>query len=220
MKNAFRNWKTTAVAFIIIVSSAAMLLGKIDGNMYIGILGVMVSAGFLVSKDADKTGVSKKPPTILLLLPLILLSCKPTQQITEKHFRSDSTIIEYEPIVIEIPGSQVIQELPANFYDSISQVLQQRPPDQRVIYQTDPTLQTRLSFFLDSLGRLQARCESLERQYEGQQKNILRIVKEIDQKLVTEEKKPGLFAQVKTTMNNMVWLIVIIGVAILYIKLK
>jgi len=154
----------------------------------------------------------------VMLMVFIMSGCKPTREITEKHYKTDSTIVRYEPVMIEIPPSEVVQDLPVNFYDSVQSLLAQRPPDQRVIYQTDPTMQTRLSFFLDSLGRLQARCETLEKQYEDSIQSILRIVKEIDHRTVREEVKPGFFEKAKIFINSFAWIIVIAGMALLFLK--
>lgn len=155
---------------------------------------------------------------LMCLFLFLATGCKPVRQVTEKHYKLDSTIIKYEPLFIEIPGSEVVQELPPSFYDSISKLLAGRPPDQRVIYRTDPTLQTRLSFFLDSLGNLQAKCETLEKQYEDSIASILRIIKEIDHRTIVKE--PGFFEKMKDFINTFALVIMLIVCVVVYFALK
>lgn len=50
----FDSWKTTMAGVVTLASTMAMLMGTISGETYLGILGFLMTAGFLVSKDADK----------------------------------------------------------------------------------------------------------------------------------------------------------------------
>lgn len=153
---------------------------------------------------------------LLLIFTAMCSSCKaPRQSVTEKHYRSDSTIVKYEPVTIEIPGSEVKETLPPNFYDSLVHALKARPPDQRVIYRTDPGMQTKLSFFLDSLGQLQARCETLERQYSDTLQHVYRLIKEMHAKETETVKQPGFFKRIFNDIGKFVLILILLAIIFL-----
>ncbi len=50
-----KNWKTTIVGAITAVLTYLLSIGRIDNNKYELILGLLISIGYILTKDGDKS---------------------------------------------------------------------------------------------------------------------------------------------------------------------
>lgn len=103
---------------------------------------------------------------IILGVGIVMLtgctSVRPVQHTIEK---TDSVIIKETLVPVKVPGSAVSTSLSKAQLDSLTRALRSMPANNRTVYLNDPTLKTRLSFALDSLGKLMIKCESIEQMY-------------------------------------------------------
>lgn len=151
---------------------------------------------------------------------IFIFSCSVIQPIQHTFSKKDS-IIERERVVeIKVPGTTINTHLSKAQLDSLTTALQSMPIVHRHIYMTDPKLQTRLSFALDSIGRLVIGCETMEKMYFEKLKEKDHIIQEKEFEIREEHKKFG--QKLSDFIKTGFWSILIfIGLAVFaYIKLK
>src|SRR5688572_29942478 len=110
----------------------------------------------------------------LLIISLFLFGCKATIPVSHTTSHTDSTIIRERLVPIYVPGSHVTAKFSDLQLDSLMNALgnmtmadweTNENKSQKSFYITDPKMNTRLTFALDSIGRLVLRCESIEKMY-------------------------------------------------------
>ena len=147
---------------------------------------------------------------IALFIFIVLVGCKP-QPIQHTIYRTD-TIIERERLVpIKVEGSSVTAHLSDAQLDSLRTALQAFPRINRTVYMTDPKLQTRLGFALDSIGNLVVRCETLEKMYWQKLQEKDRIIERKEYLLQEQQKNFG--QKLSSFFNNGI-LFVVLALAI------
>lgn len=112
---------------------------------------------------------------LLVLLYVLLFSCKPQQMLTER-ISTDTTIIREVPRIIEVPGA-VIQSPSINI-DSLVNLIKSDMPIQTInqtLIREDPETKLRVGLLIDELGNLTALCEQQDRLIEIQQQEIERL---------------------------------------------
>ena len=137
--------------------------------------------------------------------------------------RIDSSYVE-RLIKKLMPGSQVGVSLTPGQYDSLVRALKSLPPGVNTIYKIDPTLQTKLSLALDSLGNLQIFCQTLDRYYFEKdvqsKKEIYRLTQELtkvnnelkESKSEVRIQKPGILENIKGFFKTISGIITIAGI--------
>lgn len=154
----------------------------------------------------------------LLLITLLLISCKAPQVITERIV-TDTTIIREVPKVITIPGETA--KSPSINLDSLVSVIQSGVSHQtinRTLHYTDPETNMRVGLLLDELGNLSALCESQEKTIELMEREIERIRSEKVKETVIIE--PTFWQKLKTSIPYTIITIMILLLAFVLIKLQ
>ncbi len=154
----------------------------------------------------------------LMCLGIVLLagctSVRPVQHTIEK---TDSLIVREKLVPVTIPHSEVKTTLSKSQLDSLTLALRSMPANNRTIYYTDPLIKTRLSFAIDSLGKLIVRCETIEQMWMAklQERDRYIHVKELEIQQLQKtfgQKLSGYF-------NTILWTVVIAMVLIAIINL-
>ena len=96
----------------------------------------------------------------LLFAIIVLVSCKPTQHITERIY-SDTTIIKETERIVTIPG-QTVQSPGINIDSLYSKFRSGIKPEiiNSNLYTHDPETNLRVGLLIDQLGNLTALCET------------------------------------------------------------
>jgi len=137
---------------------------------------------------------------------------------TDNTLQVDSSYVE-RMIKKLMPGSAVGFTLSPGEYDSLVRALKSLPPELRTIYKIDPTLQTKFTIMLDSLGNLKLMCQTLDRYYfekdVASKKTIHRLTQELT--TVKEQLNKKEVRQVKPNVwdNIKGWLKAILVIAVL-----
>lgn len=153
---------------------------------------------------------------------VMLAGCRVVQPVQHTIERKDSTVIREKLVPVTVPGSEVKTTLSKSQLDSLTLALRSMPANNRTIYYNDPTLKTRLSFALDSLGKLIIRCESIEQMYMAKLQEKDRYIHVKDLEIRELQKTFG--ERLKTYFNTILYtliaaIILIVGLNIL-LKIK
>ncbi len=151
---------------------------------------------------------------VFMLLGVVMLAgCRVVQPVQHTIEKTDSVIVREKVVPINLPHTEVHTTLSKSQMDSLTLALKSMPGNNKTIYITDPTLRTRLSFKLDSLGKILIRCESLEALYIAKlyEKDRYIHLKDLE---IREVQKT--FAQkVSNYFNTILWTVVIAFIIIL-----
>src|SRR5690606_26152898 len=92
-----------------------------------------------------------------LVLAIDLVGCKSAKPIVNQHIIKDSTIINYVPVEVPVPGQMATGEVNL---DSLLNLLKQNKPIEinKNIPSSDGKMN--LKYWIDELGKLQIRCET------------------------------------------------------------
>jgi len=151
----------------------------------------------------------------IILLMIILGSCKAPEVLTERIF-SDTTIIRETTKIVTIPG-QTAQSPKVNL-DSLVNLLKSGVKPEIInksLYYTDPETNMRIGLILDQMGNLSALCETQEQTIELMEREIERL--RIEQTTTTITKKPSFLETLSTSFKTLLYLIIaIIAIATIY----
>ncbi len=149
----------------------------------------------------------------LMCLGVVMLAgCHTVQPVQHTIEHTDSVIVTEKLVTVPVPGSEVKTTLSKSQLDSLTLALKSMPANNRTVYLTDPTLKTRLSFAIDSLGKLIIRCQSIEHLYMAklEQKDKYIRIKELE---IQQERKT--FGQkLSNYLHTILWTVVILLVLI------
>ena len=120
-----------------------------------------------------------------LFLLLALLSCRPTQVVTERVVK-DSIIVKEVPREIIIPATQTAS--PSVNLDSLVRVIQSGVKPEvinRTLIQRDTASGMQARLILDELGNLSALCEQQEKVIEYLEKEVTHWKSEFEKQIVS-----------------------------------
>jgi hypothetical protein len=144
----------------------------------------------------------------MLMCGLVLLAgCRVVQPVQHTFEKTDSVIIREKMVPVNIPATEVTSTLSKSQLDSLTLALRSMPANNKTIYLNDPTLRTRLSFALDSLGKLIIRCESIEQLYMAKLQEKDHYLKIKDLEIREVQKTFG--EKIKNYFNTILWTIII-----------
>lgn len=123
--------------------------------------------------------------------------------VQHNYYHKDSVIERERLVPITVPASSTETHLSAAQLDSLRLALQSMPQVHRTVYLTDPKLQTRLSFALDSIGNLVVRCETLEKMYWEKLKEKDRIIN--IKELEIRKQQKSFIQKVEGFIHNGIW---------------
>jgi hypothetical protein len=155
---------------------------------------------------------------LFLILLFKLAACKTYVPVSHTEHRSDTTIIREKLVPVKVPGSSVATHIGKDQYDSLVRALMNLPRTSRTIYITDPTLQTQLKIYIDSLGQLAFKCQTLEREYQAKLQEKERTITTTTETVVEKEETLGQKLE-RFLRNGLIWAVIaIIICAVLILK--
>jgi len=106
---------------------------------------------------------------LVLILPLMMLACKPKQQVI--HHNTKEVITErWRDTSINVPSASVTQGVDSAFLTRLKNQLGQGDKDTVVVH--DHTNSAELRFYLDQFGDLQAECLAKDRTIKALVKDV------------------------------------------------
>jgi hypothetical protein len=153
----------------------------------------------------------------IVIYPMLLVSCKAPEIITERIV-TDTTIIREVPKIVTIPGQSA--QSPSVNLDSLVRVIQSGISPQvinRTLHYTDPETNMRVGLLLDELGNLSALCETQDQTIQLLEREIERI--RSDTKTTTIIHHPSFWEKLKTSIPITIITILLIAVAYIFLRL-
>lgn len=155
----------------------------------------------------------------LAVLLLLLIGCSPKYlPIKEKTIVKDTTIFKDREVKIFTPGSSTNIDI-----DSLFEMWQKvyGTTVTRTVVKTDPTLQTKLTLFYDSLGKLvNAKCETLEKEHNLILQDKERRITKLQETVLEQQKTFGQKLQntILSIIGGLISIVVLIIIGIILIK--
>lgn len=155
---------------------------------------------------------------VFMLYGVVMLAgCRVVQPVQHTIEKTDSVIVREKIVPVTVPHSEVTATLSKQQMDSLTLALKSMPANHRTIYMTDPTLKTRLSFTLDSLGKVMIRCESLEAMYIAKLQEKDRYIHIKDLEIREAQKTFG--QKVSNYFNSIMWTVGIAFIIIIILSI-
>lgn len=163
----------------------------------------------------------------LVACVLLISGCAPKYIPVQTITKTDTTTVIREKLVpINVPGSSVTVNLDSlvkswKLESGSGFTLADYPAiAPQTVYLTDPKLQTRLKIFIDSLGNLVARCETLEREHLARVKEKDQVINSYQKEVVQLKESFGkrLEKTILTIIGGLCVLLFLVVVTLIVIK--